>query len=653
MLKLMRDSFKHLKWILLAVVAAFIFGFVFLDMGLGGAVSGDTADQAFAARVNGETITYNDYYRALKRYEDMYRQMYGEQFTPEMVAMLRLPQQVMEALVDQRLLIQEAGRMNLQATPEEVRKKLMEIPVFVQGGKFVGMELYNRYVTGPMGYNSAAEFEADLAREIELGKIDSALTGAVIVSPKAADAEYRRQNESAKIRLVVLPAAQQAAAMSMTPAEVEAYYRANQQKYTHGEQRIVRYLIADYAKLRTQITPGEAELRKRYDAQKAQFTTPEAARVLHILVKVDPTATPDVDAAARARAESLVAQLRGGADFGALAQANSEDPSSAGNGGDMGFVERGQTVEPFERAIFSIPLNTISNPIRTTEFGYHIVKVTERRPAGVRPFEEVRGQLGARVINEMAQEQATSEINRINAIILGRKPGTAEEFSALQSAVATSNDSGYFGRNEPIAGIGSHQPLSEWAFSAKEKDISPVIGTPRGPVIAFMSGVRPSGVSPLGEVRAKVEEEAKQAKAGEASRVALAQMMAGATSIDQIAQKAGSPAREASVNRQAPFQGLTGDTNAIIEAAIAARVGEIKGPLVVKEGAVAFQVVEQKKVTDQEAVLNRAAFMDNLRQQQARNLRSTLIKRLRQSAKIEVNEELLRTPEQQPQRAGL
>jgi len=130
MLKLMRDSFNQLKWILIAIVAAFVFGFVFLDMGLGGALRGKT-EGTYAARVNGETISYNDYYRSLKSYEDMYRQMYGGQFTPEMSAAMRLPAQVIDSLIEQRLLGQEARRLSLSATPEEVRTKLLSLPVFV------------------------------------------------------------------------------------------------------------------------------------------------------------------------------------------------------------------------------------------------------------------------------------------------------------------------------------------------------------------------------------------------------------------------------------------------------------------------------------------------------------------------------------------
>lgn len=646
MLKLMRDSFKHLKWILIAVVAAFVFGFVFLDMGLGGAVGGQEESRNFAARVNGETISYNDFYRQLKNYEDMYKQMYGTQFTPEMAAAMRLPTQVLDTLIDQRLLTQEAERLNLEASPEEVRKKLLTIPVFSQDGKFVGMELYNRYVTGPLGYPSTAAFEEDLARDIARSKMESALTSSVVISPKAADAEYRRINENAKIRYVVLPSAQQAATITVTPAEVDAYYRANQTKYAHGEQRELRYLIADYAKLRAQLVPSDAELRKKYEESKQQFTSPESAHVLHILIKVDPGAAPPIDEAARAKAQSLVQQLRGGADFGALAAANSQDPSSASNGGDMNWVDRGITVESFERAIFSRPLNTVSDPIRSPEFGYHIVKVLERRPAGVRPFEQVRGELAARMVNEMAQEQAQAELTRLGAILSGKKP-KIEEFVAYASDKVTSNDAGWLGKSDQIPGIGAHQPMQEWLFSAEKGDVSPVIGTPRGPAIAMLYDTRGSGVTPLDQIRPKVEEDVKLSKAGEAARGMLAQMMAGATSVDQIAQKAGLPAQDATATRQGGIAGLTGDIAPLVEAAIAANVGELKGPIVLKEGAVAFQVAEQKKVTPQEMTENRAAFLTQLRQQQARSLRTSLLKRLRQGAKIEVNDDLLRPPAQQ------
>jgi peptidyl-prolyl cis-trans isomerase D len=652
MLKTMRDSFHKLKWVLIAVVAAFVFGFVFLDMGLSGALGGggNQPDANFAARVNGETITYNDYYRALKNYEDVYKQMYGQQWTPELSQQMGLPRQVLNSLVDRALMAQEAERLNLDATPEEVRRKLLTMPTFLENGKFIGMELYTRYVTGPLGYPSAADFEQDLAREITVSKMESALSSSIVISPKAADSEYRRMNENAKIRYVMLPAAQQAATIAVTPAEVEAYYKANQSKYTHGEQRKIRYLLADHNKLRTQITPTDENLRQFYNTNRETYKTQEAAKVQHILVKVDPQATPDVDAAQRAKAQGIVQQLRGGADFAALARQHSEDPSSSGLGGDMGWVERGATVEPFERAIFSVPLNTVSDPVRTPEYGYHIVRVTERRPAGYRSFEEVKPELMVRGAGDLAKEQARNEINRIGLVLKNKKPANVQEFIAHANATVTSNDSGWFSKSEQIPGIGNNPDLLEWIFNSETGSVSGPLGSSRGPVIAYVESVRPAGISAFAEVKEKVEQDVKLQKALDAVRARMAMLMAGATDINVVAQAAGTTVQEGTANRQGPIAGINGDATELIEAAIAGKVGGLNGPVTVSDGAVVFEVVEQKKVTPDELQKNRAQFVDTLREQQARSLRSSLVARLRKESKIEINEQVVQPA---PQQAGL
>jgi peptidyl-prolyl cis-trans isomerase D len=654
MLKVMRDSFHHLKWVLIAVVAAFIFGFVFIDMGMGGGGFGGAAEGAtgaVAARVNGETIDIDDYQRALKNIEDMYRQQFGGQFTPEMAQQLNLPTQVINMLVDQRLLTQEAARLNLTASPEEVRRRLLEIPSFTENGKFIGMELYNNYV-GRMGYASPSEFEADLGREIALQKMESALQSSVVLSPKAIDAEYRRMNENAKVRYVLLPSAP-LETVTVTPAEVTAYYNAHQSDYTHGEQRKVRYILADYAKIRAELKPTDAELRRAYETSKDQLKRPGAARVQHILIKSEPGATPQADAAARAKATSIVAQLRGGADFATLARQNSEDPSSSGQGGDMGWVEMGQTVEPFERAIFSIPLNQISDPIRTPEYGYHIVKVLERRPQSVQSFEDARPALAARLTNDMARDIAKAEINRINAQLKQKKPANPDEFAALATGRLTSNDSGWFGRSEPIGGLGNNQPLSQWIFAAKVGDVSDTIGTNRGPAIAYVETTRAAGVAKIEDVRERVEQDAKRQKAREAARAQLAQLMAGAPNVDALAAKGTRPPQEVTVTHQAAIPGITGDTSAFVDAAMKSSVGQVQGPIAVGDGAVAFQVLEQKKVTSDDLQKNRAAFADRMREQQARQLRSVLVDRLRKTAEIEINDEITRPVTTPTAAAGL
>lgn len=650
MLKLMRDSFQHLRWILVAIVAIFIL-FIFVDWGAGGAQSNaDTRAAGYAARVNGETITLREYDRAVYYLQKNYESQFRQPLTEEMIGAIGLKKRALDSLIDQKLLMQQARLLHLTATPEEVRKRILEIPTLNPDGKFVGDELYTRYVTGSLGFQSTAEFEDEIADEITIIKMESALNSSVVVSAKAAAEEYRRVSENAKIKYVLYPASREAVTVTLTPAEIEQYYRANQANYTHGEQRSIKYLVADTSRLRSQINPSEADLRKRYDATREDFKQPDAAHILHILIKVDPTAAPEVDAAAKAKAESLVKQLRAGADFGKLARENSGDPSSSGKGGDMDWVNQGMTVEPFDRAAFSIPLNTISDPIRTQEFGYHIIKVSERRPAGYRTFEEVKPQLSSQVADERSKAQARDEITRISAAMKQSKPKTVAEFTALANDKVSSNDTQWFAKSEAIPGIGNNSPLSTWAFSAKTGDIGEIVATQRGPAIPYLYGVRPAGVPPLEEIRARVETEARMARARERAKEALARALPAAT-IDEVAKKVGVTVAETNVSRQGYIQGFTGNTSALVDAAMSANIGEVKGPIIAGDGAVVLQVTEQKKVDPKVPDESRTQYAEMMRQQQVRSLRTALLERLRKESKVDINDTLLTA--RPTQQAGL
>lgn len=638
MLKSMRESFHQLKWILLAVVAAFIIGFVYVDMGLGGAQQRSSQGQAYAARVNGDTITFAEYNRALYYAEQNYRQMYGDQFTQQLEDQMGVPRQVLESLVDQRLMLQQAAKLHLTATPEEVQQKILTLPMLNPGGKFVGTDVYERYIH-QVGYQTAADFEDELAREITVQKMESALANSVVVSPKAAADEYKRTAESAKIRYALYSASREMANVNVTPAEIDAYYKANQEKYAHGEQRELKYLVSDMARIRSQIVAPEDKVRARYEAGKSsEFAHPEQAHILHILVKVN---SPAEDAAAKAKADGIVKQLRSGGDFAALAKANSQDPSSAGNGGDMGWVDRGTTVDPFDQAAFTVPLNTISDPIHTKEFGYHIIKVLERRPAGARPYEEVRSQIAAQVAMQTAKDQAQDEINKVATRLKAKKPATPAEFTSYANDRVSSNDTQWFAKGEMIPGLGTNQALATWAFSAKQGDISDVIGTQRGPAIAYLGGVRAAGVAPLEDIRDRVTNDAKLAKARELAKQHLAAAIAGAPNVDAVAAKAGLTAADTTINRQGFVSGIPGDTSALVDAVMNTPPGVVKGPIVAGDGAVVFQVTEQKKISPDELAKTIPAFMDNMRQRDARNLRTSLLQRLRKDSKIDINDRVL------------
>jgi peptidyl-prolyl cis-trans isomerase D len=641
MLKLMRNSFQHLKWILVAIVAIFII-FIFVDWGAGGAGGRTTNDVGYAARVNGDTISFREYDRALYYAEENYKRMYGAQFTPEMAEAMGLNRQVLDSLIDQRLILQQAVGLHLSATPEELRRKILQIPVLSPGGKFVGADLYEQYVR-QLGFSSTADFEDEIARDITMQKMESALASSVVVSPKAAEEEYRRNSESAKVRYAFYSGARELANVTVAPAEMESYYKANQTKYSHGEQRNFMYLVADLARIRSQITAPEAQIRQRYEASKeTDFKRPEQAHILHILIKVDPAAPAAADAAARAKAESLVKQIRGGADFAALAKVNSQDPSSSSNGGDMGFVNKGDTVEPFDTAAFSIPLNTISDPIRSKEFGYHIIKVLERRPPGYRPFEEVREAISNQIVSQMATDQARDEITRVSARIKEKKPASSQEFTALANDRVSSNKTDWFGKGDAIPGLGANEPLAAWAFTAKIGDVSDVVGTRRGPAIAYVDNIRPAGISPLADVRARVEADEKTEKARQVALQKVTDAVNGAPNIDAVATKLGITAQDTTVTRNGMVAGITGDTSGFVDGAMKAQPGQLSRPVVAGDGAVAFVVSEQKKLTPQELKTNVAQYVDVIRQRDSRALRASLLQRLKKQAKVDINPQTLK-----------
>jgi peptidyl-prolyl cis-trans isomerase D len=637
MLKVMRDSFQQLKWILVFVVVVFVL-FVFVDWGAGGARSREP--EGFAAKVNGETISLQDYNRALYFTEQRYEQLYGQSLTAEMREALSLPRQVLNGLIEETLLLQEARRLDLDATPAEVRRQILEMPVLSPEGKFVGPELYERYVKSNLGYVSAAAFEEDLRRSVTLDKINSVLRNTVLITPAALEAEYRKRNESAKIRYVLLSADPLIETMSVSPEEVAAYYRGNATNYSHPEQRNVKYLLADLVRLRSQVNPGEPELRARYESMKETFKTSEAVRTQHILIKVESDATPEQQAAAEQKAKDLAARLRAGADLAALAKEHSQDPGSAANGGDLGFLERGQTIPEFDQAIFSSPIGVITGPVKTT-YGYHIFRVNEKRAGGYKPFNEVRGQIAQQIIETRAAEMARERLAQLKARLDQLRTRSEEELRKLGNDVVSFNDTGWFGKNDPIPGLGRAPALNAWAFSAKAGDLGQQIDTSRGPIVPYLSATRSPGISPLEEVQDKVGTDLRRERAREEVKRRLESAFAATKTVAATSKQLGVEPVEATVNRAGVVTGLSGNVQPLIQAALSSDVGAVQGPVVVDQGAVIFEVTERKKFDPEDFAKNKDSMMQLLLQTEAPKLRASLLAKLRQRADVEINPRLI------------
>src|ERR1035437_7566723 len=313
----------------------------------------------------------------------------GRQLPPDVLPTY-IPTMVQQLVTD-RALAYEAARLGFQVTDADLADTIRQsAPSLFQDGKFVGRDVYASMLA--QQNVTIAEFEADLRRQVLITRLREVAIEGTIVTPLEIEQAYRKKNEKIKIEYVKIPNDKYRAEAQPTIQEMQNFFKANTARYHTPETKNLAILIADPAKLEQAVTPTDADLRRMYTQNLDSFRTPERVKVRHILLKTDGKPASE-EPKIKAKAEDLLKQIRGGADFAALAKKNSEDTGSAASGGEYpGFVTRGQTVPEFEKAAFSLKPGQTSDLVKT-QYGYHIIQVLEHQDARLRPFDEVKADL--------------------------------------------------------------------------------------------------------------------------------------------------------------------------------------------------------------------------------------------------------------------
>jgi peptidyl-prolyl cis-trans isomerase D len=224
-----------------------------------------------------------------------------------------------------------------------------------------------------------------------------------VVSPREIADEFHRKNDKVRLDYALLAPAKYQTEAEPTDAEIQAYYDAHKSSFQTMEKRSLAVILLDPIKI-PMANPTDAELRRDYTAKLDTFRTPERVQVRHILIKSDASN----DAAMKAKAEGILKQIQAGGDFAKLAKENSQDTASAAQGGELGFIVKGQTVPEFEKAAFSLQPGQTSGLVKTT-YGYHILQVEKHEQAHLQPFEEVKGKLAA----EFFQQSQTAQMQNL------------------------------------------------------------------------------------------------------------------------------------------------------------------------------------------------------------------------------------------------
>ncbi|HLW23976.1 MAG TPA: SurA N-terminal domain-containing protein [Steroidobacteraceae bacterium] len=492
----------------------------------------------YAAKVNGVEISSNEVRQAYQQRLAQVERQRGD--TPlDESERNAIKKQVLDEFVNSEALVTREDELGYRVSDQDVLAAMAQIPALQNNGKFD--PTHAAAILRSQG-RSLAEIEGYFKHDLKLRQLDTALGASSFVTKtevKHLEALMRQQRE---IRWITLPAAKYAATATPSDADLKAYYEAHKADYMTPETVNLRYVEVNLNELAAQVPIDEAKVRAYYEEQKAktpeQFMQPEKRHLAHILLQVSDSKE---DAAVKAKAEALAKRAKEGEDFAKLAQANSQDPGSAGKGGDLGWAERKAYVAEFANAAFSMKDGEISAPIKT-QFGYHIIKVEGIQPPSTKTFEEARAELENDYRRTEAERLFNDAQDRLADAAL--QSGT-DIASAARKAGLTVHEIDNFSRTEGGGELGKVPAVLQAAFSQDVLDghLSSMIEVDKGRgVVLQASDHKLPAQKPLEAVRDQVVAAWKRQRGAELAQAAAhdaVKALEGGKPWDSVAQGLG------------------------------------------------------------------------------------------------------------------
>lgn len=500
MLDFMRRQQRNLKWVWIILI--FIFSVTLVTLYIPFDQLGSVAISSDVADVAGEAITAKEFQAAYRNYMNNVR----GQLNPEMLRAFRFERQILDSLVTRSVTIAEAKRLGLNVSETEIEQKILQNPVFLENGTFIGLARYQAILT--QNNITVDEFEAAVRDELLVEKLRSFVAAGVTVSDQEVEKEYKRANEKAKLDYFVIDPPKLESQVTVTDQDQRDYYEKNKGKYNVAEKRQAKYIFVESLKLRAQTTETDDELRQYYDQHRTEYELPERVTAQHILFRTQDK-TPEEVETLREKARGVLDRAKKGEDFGALAKEFSED-TSADQGGNLGSFTRGQMVPEFDRAAFSLGTGAISDLVQT-QFGIHVIKVTEKTEARMRPFDELKEAIRP-VVSTRKAEQAASEIAQQIAVEL---VGNKDLAAVAQKHAAELRETPLIQQGEPIPELGAAAEFDRRIFTLAKDEVGTAIQVERGYVVPMVSNIVAAHPASLEEVQTMVATDTRAEKARE------------------------------------------------------------------------------------------------------------------------------------------
>ena len=550
----MFDSIRsHRRWLMFFLVLLVFPSFV--ATGIYGYNRFMSSEEA-VARIAGEAITPQQFELAHRERLQQIRQALGDKFDPALFDTPAAREASLGAMLGERALRQEASVEHVYVGEERLRQVIAAVPAFQDDGKFS----YDRYRTmlAAQGLNEAVfeqRLRDDLARQALLdGIARSAIVPSAVSEKFAALVQEARTIRERRFRPEDF-----VAQVKIADDAVKAFYDANRSQFETTESIDVELLALTLDDVARQVSVPAAELQTYYEQNKKSFTEPEQRRASHILLTVGEGGSAKDKEGARKLAEELLARLKTKPDdFAKLAKEYSKDPGSAAKGGDLGFFGRSMMVKPFEDAAFALKPGETSGIVES-EFGLHIIRVTETKGGAVAPFEQVKEQIESTYRQQQAQKKFAEAAEQFTNLVYEQADSLQPAAQKLGLKIQTMGGVTRNGPPRDAAGAALLPPAAVQALFAddalnKKRNIAAVEVGASTLVSARVAEHHPARLRPLEEVGAQIRERLVRE---EATKLARGAATAAAEALRKVPSDAGfSPPRQVSRGRA---EGLSPD----------------------------------------------------------------------------------------------
>ena len=629
MLDLMR---KHAySWLTRAVVIALIGVFAFW-----GVSTGMFTRIKPVATVNGHQILTKDVDQQAQQLRRRLEQIYGPDAAAAM-ARYNVREQALDQLIDQQLVLDEANRLGLRISDAALEHMIEAQTAFQVDGRF-DLAIYQ---TALRSENMRpADFESDLRLEMLQQLMQRMVTQTVEVSDAEMHQIYDQRNLKFAMSYVEIPYKDLESTVNPTDKQIADYFEAHREEFREPERISFDFVRYDPDKLAGKANPSEKEIQNYYNRQRdAALTHPEQVRARHILIAVPADATPAQKAAAKAKAEDLLKQIKAGGDFAKLAKQFSDDPGTRNGGGDLGYFEQSQMVKPFADAAFRMKPGELA--VVQTQFGYHVIQVEDHKLAHVDTLAEARPKIIEALRHRAGIEQAHQAIDQdLGEALNGKQLQMLADRRGLD-VVKTP----MLAANESTAEI-TDPTLVQEAFKLNPNDVRVINGRDAQYLVKLIER-KPSYLPKLADIQPKV-------------RAALVRQMAEAKALEQataflkqVKNPAGFAAAAAAAKLATHSTGdfsradssipTVGEFHEAVQAAslLPATPGIINRPLTLDGNAYVFEVISRTPPTEDQWKAAKSAFKDQLVKQRQAQAWESFVEDLRARAQISVRPELV------------